>query len=216
MSERSGVMVIGDDARFVGQIRASRHVEINGEVDGGIVSQTLVVSEGGKFDGTLRVDTAEVHGQLRGELYVRNLLNIGQTGDVEGNVRYGQLAMAEGGVLVAELRNVPPELAGDFELIVQRGGRAVITKDDLNATDEDDTAENLTFTVTNPVNGFVARAETPDSSVETFTQADINNGKMVFVHDGSSSDVASFDVIVADDEGATAGGSRPVMVRIKS
>ncbi len=215
MSDMSGTVHLAPDTRFRGQIRGARRVEIAGDANGGIVAGRLVVLEGGLFDGRVSVEEAEVYGTLRGEIVVRQHLQIGPTGDVEGNVRYGQLSMVAGGNLVAELRNVPPELAGDFELIVERGGQVVVTHEDLLATDADDDAADLTFTITAPRNGRVARAEAPGQAIVQFTQADIDAGRIVFVHDGGPSDVASFDVVVADDDGATAGAPRPVMVRIR-
>jgi hypothetical protein len=38
----------------------------------------------------------------------------------------------------------------------------------------------------------------------------------MFVHDGGNSVAASFDVVVADDSGATSGASQTVHVHVKS
>ena len=214
MVDSTGLLKLGEGAAFSGQIRGAKQIEISGTVDGGIVAEHLVVAPGGLVEGNIRVQSAEIQGTLRGEIIVRHLLSIGASGDVEGNVRYGQLAMADGANLVAELRNVPPDVGGDFELVVSRGGQVAVTPSDLRATDVDDTPADLTFSVTLPRNGHVARADAPDAAIGQFTQADVNAGQILFVHDGSGSNVASFDVVVADDDGATAGVARPVMVRV--
>ena len=116
MSEADGRMTIMPGTHFTGQVRGGKRVETRGTADGSIVTRHLVIGEGGSFDGSLRVDSAEVHGKVRGNVSVRNLLSISATGDVEGDIQYGQLALAAGSNLVADLHNVPPELAGDFEL----------------------------------------------------------------------------------------------------
>lgn len=216
MNATNGQMTIAPGTRFTGQVRGGERVVINGNADGTIVTKALVVGEGGRFQGSIKVDTAEVHGELRGDVTVRHLLTIGVTGDVEGDIQYGQLALASGANLVADLRNVPPELFGDFELEVERGGQAVITPADLKATDADDGADALTFTATNLLHGHIAHASAPDSPLAQFTQADINEGSIVFVHNGAVTNNAGFDVVVADAQGATAGPVRPVLVRVQT
>ncbi|MBU2533903.1 MAG: polymer-forming cytoskeletal protein [Alphaproteobacteria bacterium] len=216
MSASDGHMKIGSDTSFTGQIRGGLLVEIAGRAEGTIVTKHLVINEGGSFSGSLRTDSAEVHGRLRGDVRVRNLLSIRASGDVEGDIQYGQLALEAGSNLVADLRNVPPELAGDFELHVSRGGRVAITPEDLNATDADDGADALTFTATNLLHGHIAHADAPDEPLAQFTQADIDAGTILFVHSGAETNNAGFDVVVADAQGATAGPVRPVMVRVDS
>ncbi len=216
MNATNGQMTIAPGTRFTGQVRGGERVVINGNADGTIVTKALVVGEGGRFQGSIKVDTAEVHGELRGDVTVRHLLTIGVTGDVEGDIQYGQLALASGANLVADLRNVPPELFGDFELEVERGGQAVITPADLKATDADDGADALTFTATNLLHGHIAHSSAPDLPLAQFTQADINEGSIVFVHNGAVTNNAGFDVVVADAQGATAGPVRPVLVRVQT
>jgi cytoskeletal protein CcmA (bactofilin family) len=210
----NGRMNIAHGTHLTGQIRGGRHVEIDGSADGSIATKHLVIGPGGSFQGSVRVESADIHGKLRGDVTVRNLLNISETGDVEGEIRYGQLALAAGSNLVADLRNVPPELAGDFELEVLRGGSVKITPEDLNATDADDGPDALKFTATNLLNGHLAHSDAQSEPLAQFTQADINAGNIVFVHGGGETSNAGFDVVVVDDEGASAGPARPVLVRV--
>ncbi len=214
MNIASGHLVIERGTKLIGQVRGAQRVEINGVAEGSVVSKVLVIGPQGQFSGDTTVEAAEVHGKLRGEITVRKLLSIGATGDVEGHVRYGQLAVQPGGNLIADVRNIPPELAGDFEIEVARGGRVAITPEDLHATDAEDGAEALTFTANNLLHGFVARADAPTAEVRSFTQADINSGNIIFVHDGAPTNLASFDVVVTDTGGASAGPPRPVTVRV--
>lgn len=216
MSTVNGHMTIAPGTEFSGQVRGGERVEINGTAEGSIVTKTLVIGEGGRFQGSIKVDSAEIHGQLQGEVTVRHLLTIGVTGDVEGDIQYGQLSLASGANLVADLRNVPPELFGDFELEVTRGGQAVITPADLNAIDVDDSASALTFTATNLLHGHIAHTTAPNEPLAQFTQADINAGAIVFVHNGAVTNNAGFDVVVADAKGASAGPLRPVLVRVQA
>jgi cytoskeletal protein CcmA (bactofilin family) len=206
--------VIGGDLVVQGAIRNAQEVEVWGSVLGAIAAERVVIHPGGRVVGTLEVGAADVHGLLDGRVRVRNLINIGKTGVVHGDVRYGQLALAAGGDLAAEVRNVPPELAGDFEMTVKRGGYVRITSADLSANDVEDGAHLLTYTLSNAASGFVALVSAPAAAVETFTQADIAAGSVIFVHDGTGDDRAGFDVVLRDSQGESAGPPRHVSVAV--
>jgi hypothetical protein len=96
-------------------------------------------------------------------------------------------------------------LSGDLQIEVYKGGSVPITLQDLNAVDPDDNAADLKFSVSNARGGFLALASAPRKSVTTFTQADLEEGQVSFIHDGRSTDPASFDIMVADASGATSG-----------
>ncbi len=78
---------------------------------------------------------------------------------------------------------------------VSEGGNVTITNAMLNASDIDDTPAGLTYTASNYANGHI---EVNSFIQNTFTQDDINNNLVVFVHDGSETSAASFDVSLAD------------------
>jgi len=207
--------IIQEDTIVKGKIRNCRQMEIRGYVEGELAAESVVVHQGGTFFGTLKSDKADVAGSVQGEVFVKNLISIRSSGSVNGEVRYGQLAMEMGADLSAELRNVPPRLAGDLDLTVKRGKSVVITTDHITAIDPDNTAEQLTYSISNPVNGYVALAAQAGVRVYNFTQADIEAGRVLFVHDGSDSKTASFDIVVADDSGGTSGSAQTVHVHIK-
>ncbi len=208
--------IIQEDTIIKGIIRNCRQMEIHGFVEGELAAESVLVHQGGTFYGTLKSDQADVAGSVQGEVFVKNLISIRSSGSVNGHVRYGQLAMEMGADLSAELRNVPPRLTGDFDITVKRGKSAIITTEDITAVDPDDTPDHLTYTISNPASGFVALTSQAGTPIVNFTQADIEAGRVLFVHDGGNSSTASFDVIVADDSGATSGASQTVHVHIRS
>ena len=148
--------IIQEDTIIKGKIRNCRQMEIRGYLEGDLSAEDVLVRPGGTFYGTLKSDTADVAGSVQGEVFVKNLISIRSSGSVNGHVRYGQLAMEMGADLSAHLRNVPPKLAGDLDITVRRGRSVVITTDDITAVDPDDTPDHLTYTVSNPTNGFAA------------------------------------------------------------
>ncbi|WP_127076574.1 polymer-forming cytoskeletal protein [Rhodomicrobium lacus] len=207
--------IIQEDTIIKGKIRNCRQMEIHGYVEGELAAESVIVHQGGTFFGTLKTDQADVAGSLQGEVFVKNLISIRSSGVVNGNVRYGQLAMEMGADLSAELRNVPPKLAGDLDVTVKRGRSVVITTEDLTAIDPDDRADELSYAVSNASNGIVALAANAGVSVDRFTQADIEAGRVLFVHDGGDSNTASFDVLVSDESGANSGRAQTVHVNVR-
>lgn len=214
MTDTSGIAVIGEDLTVEGHISRCRELEVRGQVQGGLSVGRLIVHAGGRVFGTVVAESAEVNGSLEGDIRVKNLIAIGSTGVVAGNVRYGQLSLAAGGDLAADVRNIPPELAGDFEIVVKRGSFVRVSLADLNAFDPDDSAGALTFAVSNAQNGHVALAAAPQTPVARFPMTDLANGNVVFVHDGRSLALAGFDVVVTDHAGATSGPPRRVTAAV--
>lgn len=210
-----GTIVVGRDMAIRGAVRNCREIEVFGYVEGEIAAQSVIIREGGRVFGKIRAGSAEVHGQLQGSAFVKDLMTIRNGGSVSGNVQYGQLAMEMGADLSADVRNVPPAIFGDLDLTVARGQAVQITVADLTAVDPDDTAASLTYSVSAPVAGLVELSDAPSQAVARFTQADLEAGRVAFRHDGSTQRVASFNVIVTDHAGASSGAPATVHVTVR-
>jgi cytoskeletal protein CcmA (bactofilin family) len=209
-----GLAIIGADLTIKGEIRNGERVEVLGLIDGTVSAKHVIVRPGGRILGTLMADNADIDGEVHGRLLVRQLLQIGSTGRVNGDVRYGKIAMQSGADLTADVRNVPPEIAGDLNLVVKRGGSVTVTTEDLTAIDPDSPATSLVFAVSRATGGFVARSEATSTPIERFTQPDLVRNGVVFNHDGSPAKTASFDVVVTDQLGATSGPAKTVHVAV--
>jgi len=216
VADTRGVAVIGPDTIIEGDISGGRMVRVEGGIKGRVAAGHLEVGRAGKVAGEVVAETVAVNGQLEGNVRVKNLIDIRESGRVSGDVRYGALAMAPGADLSADVRNVPPELSGDRTLEVQSGRSALITPEDLQAVDPDDAPEDLTFVVARVTGGALTIKSAPETAVTTFTQADINARRVLFVHDGRTTPTASFLVHVRDDDGATSGVPQTVTVHVSS
>jgi hypothetical protein len=100
--------------------------------------------------------------------------------------------------------NRPPMVTTNTGSTVAEGGADVITSSELITTDLDTPASGLTYTVTDlPDNGFLRR-EFPTGSFTTlalngtFTQEDINLGRISYVHNGSETTSDAFRFSVSD------------------
>jgi cytoskeletal protein CcmA (bactofilin family) len=213
-----GVLIVTEDTviRGVREMRNCKRLEVHGYVEGDVAADAVLVHKTGRLFGSVMTDTAEIHGMLQGDVVVRNLIDIRSSGNVSGNVKYGRLALEMGGELTAEVRNVPPSIGGDLNLEVRPGRSVPITLQDLTALDPDDAGRDLKFTVTNPKNGFIMLTTAPQRAVSIFTQADLEAGRVAFVHNGSNGAFAGFDIVVADHSGATSGAPRTVKVAVRA
>lgn len=216
VSNNKGVLVIGKDTVLQGEVSSCREIEVFGYVDGKLDAAKVVVHPQGRLFGVVKAENADIQGELQGDVRVKELISIRSTGNVAGSVKYGRLAMEEGAELSASVRNVPPTVAGDLDLAVGKGRAVRITTADLTAVDPDDHANNLTFAVSNAANGFISFSSAPSQPVSSFTQEDLEQGRVLFSHDGSNADTAKFDVVVADQSGATSGAPQTVRVAVRN
>jgi hypothetical protein len=91
--------------------------------------------------------------------------------------------------------NDPPVISVGPSTTVVEGQSVAITTSELNSLDPDNLPATLIYTVTSQTNGVVYLNGTPSA---TFTQAELSAGLVTFVHDGSETLVASFDVELSD------------------
>lgn len=214
MSGTQGLLRVAADTEIAADIRNCRMLEVLGTIEGDVVAHQVVVHEGGRLLGRLRADTVDVRGTIEGDVVVRNLVAIRSGASVSGDVRYGRMSLEPGGELTAKVKNVPPELTGDFSISVRRGQHVVLTNEDLAAIDPDNTADELVYTVSAARGGHVATGSNLAQALTHFTQADLNQKSIVFVHDGGPDRSARFDVVVHDKHGASSGKPRTVDVTI--
>ncbi|MFC7333941.1 bactofilin family protein [Rhodocista pekingensis] len=107
-----GVTTISAEARIEGATIS--HCDTL-HVAGRLVDVTLVdvkvleVAEGGQFEGTAKVESMRVQGRASGTIEVSGTLSIGETGLVDGTVRYGRISIADGGSVTGTLQSGPAQ-----------------------------------------------------------------------------------------------------------
>ncbi|MGD1944114.1 MAG: cadherin-like domain-containing protein [Leptolyngbyaceae cyanobacterium] len=89
---------------------------------------------------------------------------------------------------------------GEPTLTVTEGATITLTTDDLSATDDDNPADELVFTITDLVGGeFISLAPDAVNPVTSFTQGEVAAGQIQFVDDGDETP-PQFSVSVGDGE----------------
>jgi VCBS repeat-containing protein len=91
--------------------------------------------------------------------------------------------------------NDAPVITGDRAATVLEGGSYTITTSDLNFTDPDDVAAGVTFTASSLTNGTI---QVNGVTQNTFSGTQLAAGQVKFIHNGSDTNAASFQVKVED------------------
>ncbi|XP_045421597.1 chondroitin sulfate proteoglycan 4-like isoform X2 [Lemur catta] len=97
-------------------------------------------------------------------------------------------------VTVDSVNDEAPVIIANNVLQVWVNSVTVMTKGDLCAEDVDSAPQDLAYWVTPPSNGHLALKSFPGQSIQNFTQAQINEGQLVFVHTGAMSGGFNFQV----------------------
>ena len=107
--------------------------------------------------------------------------------------------------------NDPPTLSGN-DLSLAEGGTLILTTNEFLAQDVEQAATELTYTVTAaPSQGQLERVASFGNPITFFTQQEVLDGNIVYVHDGSEQITDSFSFSLFDGE-ATLNGSRQVAI----
>ncbi|KAM9253244.1 chondroitin sulfate proteoglycan 4-like [Dugong dugon] len=97
-------------------------------------------------------------------------------------------------VTVESVNDGAPVIIANKVLQVWVNSVTEITRGDLCAEDGDSSPQDLAYWVTPPSNGHLALKFFPDRSIQNFTQAQINEGQLMFVHTGAMSGGFNFQV----------------------
>lgn len=107
------ILTVGNDILLKGEIATCDRVVIEGRVEAKLSDvHTVEIAGCGSFKGTAEVEDAEVSGLFEGDLAVKNRLVIYSTGEVRGNVTYGEIEVERGGKLTGQIRTVASAAGG--------------------------------------------------------------------------------------------------------
>jgi cytoskeletal protein CcmA (bactofilin family) len=107
-------LVVGRGIALSGEIRACDMLIVEGQVEATLSdSRAITISSTGVFKGKAQIEEAEISGQFDGELVASKKLMIHSTGKVVGNIRYGQIEIARGGVISGQIDVLASAAAAD-------------------------------------------------------------------------------------------------------
>ncbi|NIW44164.1 MAG: hypothetical protein GWN30_05165, partial [Gammaproteobacteria bacterium] len=101
---------------------------------------------------------------------------------------------------------VPPTLVNNTGSSLLEGGTDPIPNTELQYSDEQP-ASSINFSVTSgPANGQLELTSNPNNPISSFTQADIDSGLLVYIHDDSNTTSDQFGFNVDDSQGNVVTG----------
>ena len=91
--------VLGEHARFKGELASTGSVNISGEFEGKVKSEgEIIVSETGKVIGEVLGGTVVVSGRVDGNIFAKDTLEIAKSGRVHGDLTGGRIIIEEGSI----------------------------------------------------------------------------------------------------------------------
>ncbi len=101
-------LIVGPDIKLKGaEITDCDTLVVEGRVEASMDSRVIQIAEHGVFVGKAGIDVAEIRGRFEGELTARKQLVVRATGKVSGKVRYGKVAIEEGGEISGDIAALP-------------------------------------------------------------------------------------------------------------
>lgn len=97
--------LIGHDSRFIGRLEGSDNTIVNGTFEGDCdIDGVVVLSEQGRWIGNISAASAIVSGEVRGDITVREKLELTVTARVAGRITSPVIAIEEGAIHQGEIR----------------------------------------------------------------------------------------------------------------
>ncbi|CAL68216.1 bactofilin family protein [Christiangramia forsetii] len=87
---------------ITGEISGKGCFRIEGTLEGSLKTPgKVVISEGGLINGTLECENADIEGSFKGKIFVKGVLSLKGTANIQGEVIAGKLAVEPGVVFNA-------------------------------------------------------------------------------------------------------------------
>ncbi len=118
-------LIVGREIVLTGEIRACDRLVVEGRVEAALTdSRSIEIAASGMFKGKAQIDTAEISGHFEGDLVVNQKLMIHSSGRVSGNIRYGQIEIARGGIICGQIDVLGGGAAGEADGAAAEAGDA--------------------------------------------------------------------------------------------
>jgi cytoskeletal protein CcmA (bactofilin family) len=97
--------IISADLTITGNLHSDGDIQIEGQVDGDVLSRSLTIGQGAKVKGTVRADEVKIAGNLKGEVHAARV-SITSTARVTGDVLHKSLSIESGAYIDGLCRRI--------------------------------------------------------------------------------------------------------------
>ena len=98
-------LLINEGVSFVGIAHVSGCAKVNGTFTGELTAETLEIGQTGLIKGRVRAKEIDVSGVLMDDVVCQGLLQIRNTGSVNGKLTYSDLDIERGGKFEGDISN---------------------------------------------------------------------------------------------------------------
>jgi cytoskeletal protein CcmA (bactofilin family) len=96
-SSTSSVNLLAADTTFEGKAKSEGDIRIDGTFKGDLNCQAkVIIGPSGHFEGTIQCINAVIEGQFSGNLLVKELLEVKDSGKIKGDISTGKLMVQAG------------------------------------------------------------------------------------------------------------------------
>ena len=100
----SAKVIIGNGVKFIGEITEADNVQIDGNAEVTMNTDTLVVGSTGNVKGTIISNNIDVSGKLDGKITAIGTLTVQELGTVSGSIEYQNMQMKLGGKISGKMK----------------------------------------------------------------------------------------------------------------
>ena len=169
--------IVGVSTKIYGDIHFSGKLHIDGEIFGDVVAEkdgsVLTISEGGKIEGNVMVHRIIQNGEVIGDVYAINDIELAANARVRGNVYYNKIEMERGSEVNGNMiHGKPQEQQYETASAENIDTAAPIHSQELAATPVDNTIAAIPSVAapTTAVEAITTAAPPAAISVETMSQ----------------------------------------------
>ena len=117
--DASRKLVVGKGISLSGQIKTCEKLVVEGKVEANLTDcVTLEIAESGLFNGSAKVQDAEISGCFEGDLVVFGRLYLRSSGILEGTIKYADLEIERGGKIAGTVDLIDDPAAAAAELLM--------------------------------------------------------------------------------------------------
>lgn len=106
MEDKKDCLIIGEGVSVTGNVALSGTVYVFGDVSGEIIARELHVGSSGKVIGNVKVDSAEIEGQVLNTIRVKDTLIVRASGKISGVIAYKSLEIEHGGIIDGKIEKI--------------------------------------------------------------------------------------------------------------
>lgn len=117
--------LLSTDLKITGDIVSQGEIQVDGQIDGDIHTDVLIIGETAQVNGEISADNVRVHGYVTGQIKAR-AVSLAKSAHVLGDILHENLAIEQGAFLEGLCRRIEghrKESEGTINLLVKDGAK---------------------------------------------------------------------------------------------